>query len=179
MTIQEPDMQTLGGFLNFSLHPLMHQFLNRKTSTSTHPEIHTYSHMHTMALTQAHLCLRLLQVQKCECENEQARKEGPRMRCVIHFHRGGWGQPAAEESLPIVHVHRTHMHMSDWEWLLPQLSPICCNICQRKVKMSVNWGYFTHLAISASHSLSSRSQLRLCGGGQRLSVGGGASNICH
>lgn len=118
-------------------------------------------------MTQAHLCLRLLQVQKWECENEQTRKEGPRMRCVIHFHRGGWGQPGAEESLPIVHVHRTHMHMSDGERPLPQLSPICCNICQRKVKMSVNWGYFTHLAVSASHSLSSRSQLRLWGGGSR------------
>lgn len=124
-----------------------------------------------MALTQAHLCLRLLQVQKWECENEQARKEGPRMRCVIHFHHGGWGQPGAEESLPIVHVHRTHMHMSDRERPLPQLSPICCNICQRKVKMSVNWGYFIHLAVSASHSLSSRSQLRLWGGAE--TVGGG------
>lgn len=90
MTIKEPDVQTLGGFLNFSLKPIdAPVFEQEDLHIETHPKIHMYSHIHTMALTQTHLCLRLLQVQKWECENEQARKEGPRMRCVIHFHHGG------------------------------------------------------------------------------------------
>lgn len=81
------------------------------------------------------------------------------MRCVIHPRHGGLGQLGDKEGLPIVRTCHTHTHMPDRKQTPPQQNPICCKICQRKVKMSVNWGYFIHLSLTASHLLSSLCQL--------------------
>lgn len=56
------------------------------------------------------------------------------------------------ESLPIVHTH-------DRKQTLPEQSPVRCNICQRNVKMSVNWGYFLHLPFTISHLLSTHPRM--------------------
>lgn len=94
----------------------MHHFLKRRTGTPhrhRHAPTHTPTQAHTVLQWHWHRPIFVSDFCKCrrgECENEQARKEGPRMRCVIHFHRRGWGQPGAEERLPIVRVHRTHTH---------------------------------------------------------------------
>lgn len=87
----------------------MHHFLNRQTGT---PHRHAHTHTHTDTQWHWHRPIFVSDFCKCrkaECENEQARKERPRMRCVIHFHRGGWGQPGADERLPIVRT-RAHTH---------------------------------------------------------------------
>lgn len=81
------------------------------------------------------------------------------MRCVIHPRHRGLGQLGDKESLPIVHTCHTHTRVRQKSSLFRPPNPICCNICQRKVKMSVNWGYFILLSLTASHLLSSRSQL--------------------
>lgn len=81
------------------------------------------------------------------------------MRCVIQPHHGGLGQLGDWDSLPIVHTCHTHTHSLDRKQALPQQSPICCNICQRNVKMSVNWGYFLHLPFTISHLLSSHPRM--------------------
>lgn len=81
------------------------------------------------------------------------------MRCVIHPRHRGLGQLGDKESLPIVRTCHTHTRVRQKSSLFRPPKPICCNICQRKVKMSVNWGYFILLSLTASHLLSSRSQL--------------------
>lgn len=118
-----------------------------------------HTHTNKMAITLPAFVSAFWKWNKGECENEWAREKKPRMRCVIHPRHGGWGQLGDKTGLPIVHTCHTHTHMSDRKQAPPQQNPICCKICQRKVKMSVNWGYFIHLSLTASHLLSSLCQL--------------------
>lgn len=151
----------------------MLQFLSRKTGCPhrhTHPDTHTYTHNGpdtgpslSQTFASAEVAVWKWASQKREAQDEARYSFAPR---GVRTTRG-WG-----ESAHCPHAPHTYIHMAGGERPLPQLSPICCNICQRKVKMSVNWGYFIHLAVSASHSLSSHSQLRLWGG--RAAPGGEA-----
>lgn len=174
MTIKEQDMQTLGGFLNFSLKPIDAPVLQQEDlHIDTHPEIHTYSHpMHTMALTQAHLCLRLLQVQKCECENEQARKEGSQDEVRYSFSRRGvrttrsWGESAHCPCAPhtYAHVRQRAAASAAQPNMLQHLPKKSENECKLRL-------FYPPRCLCLTLVIKSLSAATV-GGAQRLSVGG-------
>lgn len=163
----DPDRQTGPGWQPFKhLHNAHWRTISWRSKTRPrHTNTHTYIHTpDEMAIPQARLCLSLLEVEKrrvWKWASERAKKK-PRMRCVIQPRHGGLGQQGDQESLPIVHTCHTQacMHARHTEKAGSSTeNPICCNICQRKVKMSVNWGYFLHLSLTASHLLSSHPRL--------------------
>lgn len=98
----------------------------------------THTCTHKMTITQACLCLSLLEVEKKkrgECENEWVGEKKPRMRCVIHPRHRGLGQLGDKESLPIVHTCHTHTHMSDRKAASSTAEP---NMLQHLPKKSEN-----------------------------------------
>jgi len=154
---RDPNLQTGPGWRLFRhLHKAHWCTISWRSKTGcpyTHTYINTHTHPHThtnkMAITQACFCLRLLKEEKMWVWKWVSRREKkPKMRCVIQNHHRGLGQLGEQESMSIVHTCHTHTQKPDRKQALPLQNPICCNICQRNVKISVNWGYFLHLSLS-------------------------------
>lgn len=140
------DRQAPGGsHSNIYIMPIEEPFpegARQDLDIQTH--IHTYTHQTKWQYHRPAFVSAFWKQRKGECENERASeraKKKPRMRCVIQPRHGGLGQQGDQESLPIVHTCHTQacMHARHTEKAGSSTeNPICCNICQRKVKMSVN-----------------------------------------
>ncbi len=156
--------QTLGGsYSNIYIMPIDAPF-PEGARQDLYVHTHTYMHAHTnkMAITQACFCLSLLEVEKRGVWKwVSERKEAQDEVCYSASPRGVRTTRRTGESAHCPHMPHTntHTHTLDRKQALPQQNPICCNICQRKVKMSVNWGYFLHLSLTTSHLLSSHPRL--------------------
>lgn len=181
MTIKEPDVQTLGGFLNFSLKPIDAPVLEQEDlHIDTHPKIHTYSHngpdtgsslSQTFASTEVGVWK--WASQKRGAQDEVRYSFSPR---GVRTTRS-WGESAYCPRAPhtYAHVRRRAAASAVQPNMLQHLPKKSENECKLRL-------FYPPRRLCLTLVIKSLSAATVCvcvWGGQRLSVGGGASDICR
>lgn len=158
----DPILHTDSCFCNIQRKPIDAPFPEGEIQ-DTHTHIQQHAHKHTDQQNGINIGFAFVSAlwknRKDGCENVQAEEKKLRMRCAIQPHHRGLRQLGDRECLPIVHICPIYTHKLDIKQAVLRQSSICCNICQRNVKMSVNWGYFLHLSFTISHLLSSHPRM--------------------